>query len=36
MFGRFTVRQADDGNTYGVWDGAVNGWRATGFGRDCI
>jgi len=31
MLGRFTVRPADDGsNRFGVWDGAVNGWRATG------
>ncbi|HZX06006.1 hypothetical protein [Kribbella sp.] len=31
MFGRFTVRPSDDGsNRFGVWDGAVNGWRATG------
>ena len=31
MLGRFTVRPADDGsNGFGVWDGAVNGWRATG------
>ena len=30
MLGRFTVRPADDGsNRFGVWDGAVNGWRAT-------
>jgi hypothetical protein len=37
MLGRFTVRpsETDDG-TYGVWDGAVNGWRATRFERDCI
>ncbi|MGW6200032.1 hypothetical protein ACWF0M_28080 [Kribbella sp. NPDC055110] len=31
MLGRFTVRPSDDGsNRFGVWDGAVNGWRATG------
>ena len=31
MLGRFTVRPADDGsNRFGVWDGAVNGWRSTG------
>ena len=31
MLGRFTVRPSDDGaNTFGVWDSAVNGWRATG------
>jgi hypothetical protein len=31
MLGRFTVRPSDDGsNGFGVWDGAVNGWRATG------
>jgi hypothetical protein len=31
MLGRFTVRPADDGSDgFGVWDGAVNGWRATG------
>jgi hypothetical protein len=31
MLGRFTVRPSNDGNgTYGVWDGAVNGWRASG------
>ncbi|GAA2824424.1 hypothetical protein [Kribbella solani] len=31
MFGRFTVRPSDDGTSrFGVWDGAVNGWRATG------
>jgi hypothetical protein len=31
MLGRFTVRP-DDGaeGPYGVWDGAVNGWRARG------
>ncbi|TDD26931.1 hypothetical protein E1218_11940 [Kribbella turkmenica] len=30
MLGRFTVRPLDDGsNRFGVWDGAVNGWRAT-------
>ncbi|MFG1820615.1 hypothetical protein ACGFIF_43130 [Kribbella sp. NPDC049174] len=31
MLGRFTVRPDDaaDGQ-YGVWDGAVNGWRARG------
>jgi hypothetical protein len=29
MLGRFTVRPSDAGDgTYGVWDGAVNGWRA--------
>ena len=29
MLGRFTVRPSDDGsNRFGVWDGAVNGWRA--------
>ena len=29
MLGRFTVRPADDGSgRFGVWDGAVNGWRA--------
>lgn len=33
MFGRFTVRPSEDGGTYGVWDGAVNGWRATGLSR---
>ena len=32
MLGRFTVRPSDNGDgTYGVWDGAVNGWRATRF-----
>ena len=31
MPGRFMVRPSDDGtNRFGVWDGAVNGWRATG------
>jgi hypothetical protein len=31
MLGRFTVRPSNDGDgTYGVWDGAVNGWRASG------
>src|SRR3954453_9929503 len=31
MLGRFTVRPSDDGsNGFGVGDGAVNGWRATG------
>ncbi|MFB6721191.1 hypothetical protein ACFCV3_13560 [Kribbella sp. NPDC056345] len=31
MLGRFTVRPADDGSEgFGVWDGAVNGWRASG------
>jgi hypothetical protein len=31
MLGRFTVLPSDDGsNRFGVWDGAVNGWRATG------
>jgi hypothetical protein len=31
MLGRFTVRPSDDGSSgFGVWDGAVNGWRATG------
>ena len=31
MLGRFTVRPSDDGSPgFGVWDGAVNGWRATG------
>jgi hypothetical protein len=31
MLGRFTVRPSDDGsNRFGVWDGAVNGWRAIG------
>jgi hypothetical protein len=31
MLGRFTVRPADDGSEgFGVWDGAVNGWRAFG------
>ena len=31
MLGRFTVRPSDDGSgRFGVWDGAVNGWRATG------
>lgn len=30
MLGRFTVRPLDDGSgRFGVWDGAVNGWRAT-------
>jgi hypothetical protein len=29
MLGRFTVRPSDNGS-YGVWDGAVNGWRANG------
>ena len=30
MLGRFTVRPADDGSaTFGVWDSAVSGWRAT-------
>lgn len=30
MLGRFTVRPSDDGSDrFGVWDGAVNGWRAT-------
>lgn len=30
MLGRFTVRQSDaSSGTFGVWDGAVNGWRAT-------
>jgi len=29
MLGRFTVRPADDeSGRFGVWDGAVNGWRA--------
>jgi hypothetical protein len=31
MFGRFTVRPDDEaGGCYGIWDGAVNGWRARG------
>lgn len=31
MLGRFTERPSDDeSNTFGVWDSAVNGWRATG------
>jgi hypothetical protein len=31
MLGRFTVRPSDDGSEgFGVWDGAVNGWRAIG------
>ena len=31
MLGRFTVRPSDDAsNRFGVWDGAVNGWRAIG------
>jgi hypothetical protein len=31
MLGRFTVRPSDDGSGgFRVWDGAVNGWRATG------
>jgi hypothetical protein len=31
MLGRFTVGPSDDGSGgFGVWDGAVNGWRATG------
>jgi hypothetical protein len=35
MLGRFTVRPSDDGSgTFGVWDGAVNGWRANGLGSD--
>jgi hypothetical protein len=32
MLGWFTVRPSNDGDgTYGVWEGAVNGWRASGF-----
>ncbi|MEV6286053.1 hypothetical protein [Kribbella sp. NPDC051770] len=35
MLGRFTVRPSNDGDgTYGVWDGAVNGWRASGLASD--
>ncbi|MFF1823616.1 hypothetical protein ACFVWG_40310 [Kribbella sp. NPDC058245] len=35
MLGRFTVRPADDGSDgFGVWDGAVNGWRASGLGTE--
>ncbi|WBQ08737.1 hypothetical protein [Kribbella sp. CA-293567] len=30
MPGRFTVRPDDGDGTFGVWDGAVNGWRTTG------
>ncbi|WP_433020067.1 hypothetical protein [Kribbella sp. CA-294648] len=34
MLGRFTVRPSDDGSsTFGVWDGAVNGWRVTNLDR---
>ncbi|WBQ03864.1 hypothetical protein [Kribbella sp. CA-293567] len=34
MLGRFTVRLSDDGSgTFGVWDGAVNGWRVTNLDR---
>jgi hypothetical protein len=30
MLGRFTVRPANDGSgSFGVWDSAVRGWRAT-------
>jgi hypothetical protein len=32
--GRFTVRPDDGNGTYGVWDGAVHGWRATGRDSD--
>ena len=37
MLGRFTVRPSNEGDdTFGVWDGAVNGWRVTNSERDCI
>jgi hypothetical protein len=37
MLGRFTVRPSDDGSgRFGVWDGAVNGWRANDYERNCI
>jgi hypothetical protein len=30
MLGRFTVRKAGDGSDrFGIWDGSVNGWRAS-------
>jgi hypothetical protein len=35
MLGRFTVRPADDESEgFGVWDGAVNGWRASGLSTE--
>jgi hypothetical protein len=35
MLGRFTVRPSNDGDgTYGVWDGAVNGWRSQGLSAE--
>ncbi|ONI67603.1 hypothetical protein BWI15_31360 [Kribbella sp. ALI-6-A] len=31
MLGRFFVRPSANGDgTFGVWDGAVNGWRGNG------
>jgi hypothetical protein len=30
MLGRFTVRPDDGDGTFGVWDGGVNGWHASG------
>ncbi|MEU8224078.1 hypothetical protein [Kribbella sp. NPDC048915] len=37
MFGRFTVRPDDQAEgCYGIWDGAVNGWRAHGLQDELI